>query len=41
MMFDTLLVVCPEHVDTLMTTGDYSKADLRRRDPGGHEPPLT
>ncbi len=30
MMFDALLVVCPEHVDTL-NTGGYTKADLRRR----------
>ncbi len=30
MLFDALLVVCPEHVDTLATDG-YSKADLRRR----------
>jgi len=30
MMTDALLVVCPEHVDTLQT-GGYSKADLRRR----------
>lgn len=30
MMTDALLVVCPEHVDTL-ATGGYSKADLRRR----------
>ncbi len=29
-MMDCLLVVCPEHVDTL-ATGNYSKADLRRR----------
>lgn len=29
MMFDTLLVVCPEHVDTLLTEGPYSKANLR------------
>jgi len=27
---DCVLVVCPEHVDTL-ATGDYSKTDLRRR----------
>jgi len=27
---DCVLVVCPEHVDTL-ATGNYSKADLRRR----------
>ncbi len=27
---DTLLVVCPEHVDTL-SRGNYSKADLRRQ----------
>jgi hypothetical protein len=30
LLFDALLVVCPEHVDTLHTEG-YSKADLRRR----------
>jgi hypothetical protein len=30
MMSDALLVVSPEHVDTL-ATGNYSKADLRRR----------
>jgi len=30
MMSDALLVVCPEHVDTLRTEG-YSKADLRKR----------
>jgi hypothetical protein len=30
MMFDTLLVVSPEHVDTLQADGHYSKADLRR-----------
>jgi hypothetical protein len=30
MMGDALLVVCPEHVDTL-ATGAYTKADLRRR----------
>jgi hypothetical protein len=30
MITDALLVVCPEHVDTLHT-GGYSKADLRRR----------
>ncbi|MCX7064796.1 MAG: TlpA family protein disulfide reductase, partial [Proteobacteria bacterium] len=30
MMTDALLVVCPEHVDTLQT-GGYSKADVRRR----------
>ncbi len=30
MMSDALLVVCPEHVDTLQT-GGYTKADLRRR----------
>ena len=30
MMTDALLVVCPEHVDTLHT-GGYTKADLRRR----------
>jgi len=30
MMSDALLVVCPEHVDTLATEG-YTKADLRRR----------
>ncbi len=30
MMSDALLVVCPEHVDTL-NTGGYTKADLRRR----------
>jgi thiol-disulfide isomerase/thioredoxin len=30
MLHDALLVVCPEHVDTL-ATGGYSKADLRRR----------
>ena len=30
MMFDTLLVVSPEHVDTLQADGAYSKADLRR-----------
>ncbi len=28
---DTLLVVCPEHVDTLMVDGDYSKKRLRER----------
>ena len=30
LMSDALLVVCPEHVDTLATEG-YTKADLRRR----------
>ena len=30
MLHDALLVVCPEHVDTL-ATGGYSKADLRQR----------
>jgi hypothetical protein len=30
MMFDTLVVVSPEHVDTLQADGAYSKADLRR-----------
>jgi hypothetical protein len=30
MLSDALLVVCPEHVDTLHTEG-YSKADLRNR----------
>ncbi|MEL6386790.1 MAG: TlpA family protein disulfide reductase [Pseudomonadota bacterium] len=28
---DTLLVVCPEHIDTLMSNGDYSKKRLRER----------
>jgi thiol-disulfide isomerase/thioredoxin len=28
---DTLLVVCPEHVKTLTSEGDYSKARLRER----------
>lgn len=28
---DTLLVVCPEHVDTLMVEGDYPKKRLRDR----------
>jgi thiol-disulfide isomerase/thioredoxin len=28
---DTLLVVCPEHIDTLMVDGDYTKERLRDR----------
>ncbi|MEP4195513.1 MAG: redoxin domain-containing protein [Aliishimia sp.] len=28
---DALLVVCPEHIDTLMREGDYSKDRLRQR----------
>ena len=28
---DALLVVCPEHIDTLMREGSYSKEDLRAR----------
>jgi len=28
---DTLLVVCPEHIDTLTRDGDYPKARLRQR----------
>ena len=28
---DVLLVVCPEHIDTLMREGDYSKEQLRNR----------
>ena len=28
---DALLVVCPEHIDTLMKEGPFSKADLRAR----------
>jgi hypothetical protein len=28
---DALLVVCPEHIDTLMREGDYSKDRLRNR----------
>ena len=28
---DALLVVCPEHIDTMMRQGDYSKDRLRRR----------
>ena len=28
---DVLLVVCPEHINTLMRDGAYSKADLRAR----------
>ena len=28
---DTVLVVCPEHVDTLMAEGDYTKKRLRER----------
>lgn len=28
---DALLVVCPEHIDTLMREGDYSKSRLRNR----------
>ena len=28
---DALLVVCPEHVKTLISEGDYSKARLRAR----------
>ncbi len=28
---DTILVVCPEHVDTLMVDGDYTKKRLRER----------
>jgi peroxiredoxin len=28
---DALLVVCPEHIDTMMREGDYSKDRLRRR----------
>jgi hypothetical protein len=28
---DTLLVVCPEHIDTLMRDGEYSKKRLRQR----------
>ncbi len=28
---DTLLVVCPEHVDTMMVDGDYTKKKLRER----------
>ena len=28
---DALLVVCPEHIDTLMSQGDYSKKRLRER----------
>ena len=31
MPVDTLLVVCPEHVDTLMKDGTYDKARLRDR----------
>ena len=31
MPVDALLVVCPEHVRTLMSEGDYSKARLRER----------
>ena len=31
MLTDTLLVVCPEHVRTLTSHGEYSKARLRRR----------
>ncbi len=30
MQSDTLLVVCPEHLDTLQRDGNLSKADLRR-----------
>jgi thiol-disulfide isomerase/thioredoxin len=36
---DTLLVVCPEHVDTL-SRGDYSKADLRAQIQKVTEKPL-
>ena len=28
---DALLVVCPEHIDTLMSQGHYTKAELRAR----------
>lgn len=28
---DTLLVVCPEHIDTMMSQGPYTKAQLRAR----------
>lgn len=28
---DAILVVCPEHVDTLMRDGDYTKNDIRER----------
>jgi peroxiredoxin len=28
---DTLLVVCPEHIDTMMSQGHYTKAQLRAR----------
>jgi hypothetical protein len=28
---DALLVVCPEHIDTLMSQGPYTKAQLRAR----------
>ena len=28
---DTLLVVCPEHIDTIMRDGDYSKQQLREQ----------
>jgi peroxiredoxin len=28
---DTLLVVCPEHIDTMMSRGPYTKAQLRAR----------
>ena len=31
MTVDTVLVVCPEHVDTLMKDGAYEKARLRDR----------
>jgi hypothetical protein len=31
MPIDALLVVCPEHIDTLMSEGPYTKAQLRAR----------
>lgn len=31
MPVDTLLVVCPEHINTLMRDGEYSKGRLRKR----------